>query len=265
MDSPDYKEGMFCWNELGTSDTQSAAGFYTALIGWQTREKEMPGGAGIYTLLRVNDQDAAGMYELKGPMFEGVPPHWLGYVWVNDCDASAKKISELGGTIVLEPMDIEGVGRIAVGADPTGAHFGLFQGSEHKGAACAPAGPVNGQFCWNECMTKDAATAKTFYTSLFGWTAVDQDMGGQMYTMMMMGETAVAGLMALPPEMAEIPPHWGAYITVDDCDSKANQIEKLGGRVLVPPTDIPTIGRFSALSDPQGATVSIIKLFPRES
>ena len=122
-----------------------------------------------------------------------------------------------------------------------------------------------GRFNWFECGSTDADATKRFYVALFGWTAVDQDMGGQMYTMMMMGEAAVAGLMAMPPEMAEIPPHWGAYITVDDCDSKANQIEKLGGRVLVPPTDIPTIGRFSALSDPQGATVSIIKLFPRES
>ena len=86
------------------------------------------GPAGVYTLWKAGDKGAGGMMQMIGPQFEGVPPHWMSYVAVDDVDAAAAKAAELGGEIKVPPMDIPGIGRFAVFADPQGAHLSLFKG-----------------------------------------------------------------------------------------------------------------------------------------
>ena len=113
--------GQFSWNELLTTDVESAGAFYTQLFGWQT--SPMPGGM-PYTIFKKHEMFVGGMMTLPMP---GVPPHWLNYVTVESADASAARISELGGKICAPPMDIPNVGRIAVAQDPQGATFGIFQ------------------------------------------------------------------------------------------------------------------------------------------
>jgi predicted enzyme related to lactoylglutathione lyase len=252
-----HAPGTFCWNELGTSDAAGAKRFYSELIGWRMNDVPM-GDQGTYTLVKVEGKDVAGLYEMKGEMFKGVPPHWLSYVSVEDVHASAKKAASLGGTILSEPMSVPGVGEIAVVRDPTGGVFALFKGREHPGAA--KLGMKSGTFCWNELMTTDAKAATTFYTALFGWRADEQDMGGMKYTMLKSGDTSAGGLMQMPSEMRGVPTHWMSYVTVDDCDAAVKRSQRLGGKTVVPPTDIPNVGRFATIQDPQGAHVSVIKL-----
>jgi len=121
--------------------------------------------------------------------------------------------------------------------------------------------PAIGTFCWNEVMTTDVEKAKAFYTQLFGWTSRDVDMGpGGTYTIWMADGKDVGGCMKLTPEMAGVPPHWMAYVAVKDVDATAAQVEKLGGSLIMPPTDIPNIGRFAILKDPAGAVVSFITM-----
>ena len=117
---------------------------------------------------------------------------------------------------------------------------------------------THGAFSWNELMTSDAAAAKKFYGALLGWQFKDMDMGKMVYTVVSTGGTDVGGMMGTPAEAKGMPPAWGAYITVNDVDAVVAKVAGLGGKVCMPPTDIPSVGRFAAIQDPQGAMVSLI-------
>ena len=118
----------------------------------------------------------------------------------------------------------------------------------------------HGAFCWNELMTTDVASAKQFYGTLFGWTTEDDSNTGVDYTLIKVGGEQVGGIMTLPPDCAGMPPCWGVYVTVNDVDATAGQVEALGGKLLRPPMDIPEVGRFCVLQDPQGAALWAIQL-----
>ncbi len=115
-----------------------------------------------------------------------------------------------------------------------------------------------GAFSWNELMTTDMDAAKSFYHQLFGWDIKDSNMGDTIYSVIEVAGKQVAGMMPIPPQAAGAPPQWGAYVTVEDVDAMAAKVVELGGKVLLPPQDIPTVGRFCVFQDPQGATLSAI-------
>lgn len=117
--SPCVQPGKFSWNELVTTDVESASAFYTNLFGWST----VPFGQ-EYILFNREDQSVAGMMKSRQP---GRPAQWIGYVSVEDVDGSVAKAIELGGGIVVPSMDIPEVGRIAVVIDPQEALIGLFR------------------------------------------------------------------------------------------------------------------------------------------
>ncbi|MEB8431256.1 VOC family protein [Cocleimonas sp. KMM 6892] len=121
----------------------------------------------------------------------------------------------------------------------------------------------HGAFSWNELMTTDVAAAKAFYGKMFNWQMEDMEMD-QPYTLAKIDDEMKAGLMPLTPECGEMPPYWGAYVTVNDVEASAKQAEVLGGKILLEPRDIPTVGRMCVISDPQGAALTIISYFEQE-
>ena len=116
----------------------------------------------------------------------------------------------------------------------------------------------HGAFSWSELMTTDVEAAKAFYTQLFGWTLEDMQMEGMTYTVIKAGGREVGGMMGTAPEAAGTPPMWGTYVTVDDVDSVARTATGLGATLMVEPRDIPGVGRFCVIRDPQGAFISAI-------
>jgi uncharacterized protein len=116
----------------------------------------------------------------------------------------------------------------------------------------------HGAFSWSELLTTDVPGAVEFYTKLFGWTTQELQMEGMSYTLVKVSDTECGGIMATPPEAQGMPPMWGVYVTVDDVDATAKTVETLGGKIIVPPTDIPDVGRFCVIQDPQGAVISAI-------
>ena len=114
---------------------------------------------------------------------------------------------------------------------------------------------VRGRFIWHELLTTDTAAAATFYARVVPWRTQPSNMPG--YTLWMAGQTQVAGLMALPPEAAGTPPHWLIYVGTPSVDASCGQAQSLGAKVLKAPSDIPNVGRFAVLSDPQGATFAL--------
>jgi len=121
---------------------------------------------------------------------------------------------------------------------------------------------TQGAFSWAELATTDVEGAKQFYTALLGWTTEPAPVEGMAYTLAKVGEERVAGIMSNQCGGGEIKPQWGVYITVDDVDATARKAEALGGKVLLPPTDIPDVGRFATLMDPQGVMFSVITYLP---
>lgn len=119
----------------------------------------------------------------------------------------------------------------------------------------------HGAFSWNELMTTDVSAAKAFYGDLFGWELEEMQTNDMVYTMAKTGDKELAGIMGMPPEAGGMPPTWGAYVTVDDVDSSAKQAEALGGKIMLAPRDIPNVGRFCVICDPQGAALSMITYF----
>lgn len=260
-DAASYQHGQFCWNECGTTDQDAAKAFYGQLFGWTAEDSEMPGERGTYTRFQLDGKDMCGLYTLMGPL-AGVPPHWIAYVNVESADATCEQAADKGGEILFPACDIPDVGRMAWLKDPQGAAFAVFEFGAFKGAG--QVAPEPGGFCWNEVMTTDAEAATAFYTSVFPWSPAPMPMGdGSTYTMMMVAGAPAGGLMQMGPEFGELPPHWMGYVAVADCDATAEQAKALGGAVCHPPTDIPNIGRFAVLQDPQGAVFSVIKLAPQ--
>lgn len=114
-----------------------------------------------------------------------------------------------------------------------------------------------GAFSWNELMTSDPDAAAGFYGQLFGWRFETMNMG-MPYQVIKAGDTSVGGIMGKPPGGEAMPPMWGGYVTVADADATAKRCAELGGKVLHGPADIPTVGRFVVLQDPQGAVINAI-------
>jgi uncharacterized protein len=121
------KQGTFCWVELMTRDAAKARAFYSKLIGWKTSEMDM-GPAGTYTMWTPEGQEESvgGMMEMNDRQFEGIPPHWMPYIAVDDIHATAGKVEALGGSIKVPVMPIPGIGYFCVIEDPTGAVISLY-------------------------------------------------------------------------------------------------------------------------------------------
>ena len=121
--------------------------------------------------------------------------------------------------------------------------------------------PAHGAFCWNELATTDDDGAKKFYSELFGWTFKEGDASGMKYSEIITGGGVPSGgVYKMPAEMGQTPPHWVAYVAVEDVNASAKKVEELGGKIVVPPMDIPNVGRFCVLSDPAGAHLAMITL-----
>src|SRR5204862_6596130 len=178
------------------------------------------------------------------------------------------KVQNAGGRVLVEPFDVMASGRMAVCTDPEGAAFCLWQAREHKGARI-----VNepGSLNFNGLNTRDAAGAKSFYGSVFGWETLQLGGGVEMWTlpgygdhlerdnpglregMAEMGapkgfEDVVASLNPIADDQPDVPPHWNVTFAVDDADATAERAGKLGGRVVAPPFDAPWV-RMTGISD----------------
>jgi predicted enzyme related to lactoylglutathione lyase len=117
----------------------------------------------------------------------------------------------------------------------------------------------HGAFSWFELMTTDVKTAKDFYGKLFDWNMKDIPMGHMDYTVVKVHDEEVAGIMPMPANAKDMPPVWGIYFTVDNMAVTIAKAKELKGKILVEPKDIPDIGQFCVIQDPQGAWFTVIE------
>ena len=246
-----YRHGVPSWVDVSAPDVAASVAFYAAVFGWDATP-DMGADAGGYRLFLHGGQPVAGI----GPLTEG-GPSWTTYVNVRDIDAVTARVAELGGTLVVPPMDLPNdSGRIAFALDPTGGFFGLHQaGPNHIGA-----GVVNepGSVAWNELNVRDVAAATTFYDTLLGWSTTPMDpddMAG--YQLVNVDGRAVAGVMAMGDEFPPATPtSWTTYFAVADLADTMSRCTAAGGGVVVPAFDTP-VGQMAVLHDPAGAVFAI--------
>jgi predicted enzyme related to lactoylglutathione lyase len=246
-----HPAGNFCWAELHTRDSDGAKAFYTGLFGWTFNDHDM-GPDGVYTMFFKGEGTVGAGY-----VDTQAPPHWGVYINVANVDETAEKARAAGGTVIAPPFDVMDVGRMAVLQDPTGAFFSIWQAKQHIGATVID---EPGAICWWELITNDVGAAGQFYSSVFGWTLKKDGVGGSDYTEFLNGGSSIAGMFAKRPEMGEMPSNWGIYFQVEDCDGSQARAVSLGGTSCFGPMDIPNVGRFATLADPQGAAFNILKL-----
>ena len=246
----EHAAGNFCWAELNTNDAAGAKAFYTSLFGWTFDDNPM-GPDMVYTMLFKEGGSVAALYQEQGSQ---MPPHWGAYISSSDADATAAKANQAGGTVMMEPFDVMTFGRMCVLQDPTGAVLSVWQPKDHIGYQIVD---EPGAVCWNELNTRGGDRARPFYEAVFGWKSKESSMGGGYVEFENNGKT-VAGLMEITPEMGDhIPPHWLTYFQVANTDASADKAMALGGQVLFGPENIPDMGRFAVVQDPQGAVFGI--------
>lgn len=256
MSKTSNTSGRIVWHELVTPDPKATLGFYGELLGWTSSEMDM-GPAGKYTIFTSNGTDVAGA--IAPPPGAKVPPSWLAYSAVDDVDAAVRIATANGGKLMAPATDIPNVGRFAVVVDPQGAVLAPFKAKEAKAELAGP--PAVGTFCWDELHTSDPQAAATFYSAIYGYAVQERDMGPMgTYRILKRGDRQAAGVMKAP--MPGQPSAWLSYVAVDDVDAKAKRAQQLGGKLVVPPSDIPQIGRFAVVTDAQGATFALFKASP---
>ena len=250
-----HAPGDFCWIELSTSNQNAAKSFYTALLGWTTRDAPM-GPDAFYTTFESNGRAVGAAYTMcKEEVDAGIAPHWNVYVAVASADDAAKKAEQLGGKILTAALDVMDLGRMAVIQDPTGAVFSLWEAKQHSGMAVTG---DPGAFCWADLVVPDQAKARKFYEGLFGWT-FEPGKRHADYLHIKHDGRYIGGLPAPHPSTESAPPHWLVYVAVNDVDATFARAKDLNARILLRPMDYEGEGRVAMVADRQGAGLAVTK------
>lgn len=261
-------QGSFVWYELITPDPDGAKPFYDAVVGWDVEPQPSSEGMDYRMIRRSDGGHAGGVMRLSDDMAQhGARPVWLGYIGVDDVDASVTAAEQDGGKVMMPAWDVDGVGRMAMVTDPQGAPFYLMRPTadlaEHKKDSDVFSVDQPQHVRWNELSTTDSDAAVAFYTRHFGWVQEgEMDMGAHgKYRFINHGGTMIGAIM---PKMPEMPvTMWTYYIGVDDIDRAAEAIRSGGGQIFHGPMEIPG-GEYAVNGmDPQGAAFGLVG--PRKS
>jgi predicted enzyme related to lactoylglutathione lyase len=253
--------GRFVWHDLMTTGVARAAELYTGLFGWTIRGVAgAEGASGAYSMIGGPAGDCGGLVPFTPAA--GMTSHWIGYVAVEDVDATVTRAQELGGKARVPGSEIPGVGRFAVVEDSTGAVFSPFRA--HTPMSEPPAGfgsPQSaGTFCFDQLLASDPGAAGDFYSEVLGWTMVAHEIPGMgaYYTFRLATGQDAAGM--LPKPAGSGPSSWLPYVAVaaGGLDEAARRVVELGGSVQVPPTPLP-LARFAVVSDPTGGVIGLFE------
>lgn len=248
------RQGQFFWYDVMTTDTKRAAQFYGDVVGWGTEDA---GGGMGYTLFTVQGRGVAGLMPIPDHA-KGVPPCWMGYIWADDVDAKAAELEKAGGKILRPPMDVPGVIRFAVVADPQGAGFLIAKGLSAQTPPPLP-DDLPGMIGWRELYAGDGKEAFAFYEKLFGWTkdqAMDMGPMGTYQLFKTGGERAAGGMMTKPPHIPM--PFWGYYFNVAAIDAAVERVKTAGGKILNGPMEVPGPMWIVQCMDPMGAYFALV-------
>src|SRR4051794_24849513 len=244
-DTP-WPNGTPCWGDYGAADLEATRNFYADLLGWEYTGGE-PEFGGYLTATR-NGEQAAGLGPQQDP---DDPPRWTTYFATDDAAATAVRIRDAGGTVLVAPMEVGPMGTMVIARDPQGNPFGLWQSGLHTGFRIYN---EPGGVSWNEAAVDDAESAREFYGKVFGFRFDEMpDSGG--YTTFATEDRPLGGLGAHQPGA---PKGWTTCFSVATVDEAVATVESAGGRVTMAPMDT-SFGRFAVFEDPWGAAFSVME------
>ena len=245
--------GRFAWYELLTTDLAAAGAFYREVVGWGVSDASTPEMA--YTVLAAGAVPIGGLMDLpeEGRRL-GATPRWVGYVAVDDMDATAAQIMRLGGAVLLPPTD-SNIGRVSVVADPQKATFALVSGLTY--GQRQPGGLDElGRVGWHELLAVDRNKIFDFYGELFGWQKVNAETEpADLYQLFSAGGQTIGGMLTKLPSVSQ--PCWLYYFNVDDIGAAAKRVNAGGGRVLQGPIELLDGCWIARCADPQGALFAL--------
>ena len=247
------------WLDLSSSDPAGSRQFYSKLFGWNIEVNPDPQYGG-YGMAKIAGKDVAGIGAKMSP---DAPTAWLIYIASADAADTAKKAKAAGGSVMMEPMAIGPQGTMAVIQDPAGGVIGVWQAGQMAGSLVI--GKANA-YGWAELNARGFEKAEPFYKKLFGWGTKKSAMGegqGEYTEFQVNGESIAGGMEMNPMVPAQVPSYWLAYFTVPDVDKEHKKATELGAKSLLEPADFPG-GRFSILTDPQGASFGLLKMQDRK-
>ena len=248
--SPVPLYGKFVWHDLVTHDPDAVQRFYGELLGWEFQH--VKGAQRPYWLIRSRGRWIGGIVQPTGIGKSG-NSQWLGYLSVPDVDRAVAQVSAAGGKALVEPEDIQRIGRAAVVADPQGAPVGFVR-SQHGDPADTGL-PDAGQFLWMEHLAEDPVAAVAFYKDLLGYDVEEESTGGGPYSILKQGPLPRAGVLRKP--VPDVRPNWLTYVRVEDPAALAARVEALGGRVLMAPRPDVRGGSLALIADPSGAVLAL--------
>jgi predicted enzyme related to lactoylglutathione lyase len=254
--------GSWIWYELMSPDPDGSKAFYEAVTGWSITTGHGESNTDYGFITAPDGAMVGGLLRLTKDMTDhGARPCWLGYIGVDDVDASVAAITAAGGHLLMPARDVEMAGRIAMVADCCGAPFYVMtpKAPEGGGESSAFSAAKNPGHCgWNELMAGDAAKAIAFYTEQFGWTLPEpMDMGEiGKYHFVAHDDVTVGAIMGLMPGVPAA--MWNHYFWVESIDTAKAAVEANGGQVINGPMEVPGGDWIIQGIDPQGAMFSLV-------
>jgi predicted enzyme related to lactoylglutathione lyase len=244
-DTP-WPNGTPCWVDYGAADLDATKTFYSSLLGWEYLGVEPEYGGYLTAVLK--GEQAAGLGPQQDP---NDPPRWTTYFATDDAAATAVRITEAGGTVLVEPMEVGPRGTMVIALDPQGNPFGLWQSGMNTGVRIHN---EPGALAWNEAAVDDPEAARAFYAAVFGFQ-FDEMPGSGGYTTFRTDDHPLGGLGGHQPGS---PKGWTTCFAVADTDEAVRKVEAAGGKVTMAPMDTE-FGRFAVLEDPWGAPLSVMQ------
>jgi uncharacterized protein len=241
-------QGRFVWYELITTDKEVAKAFYQEVLGWEPRDVR----GMSYTVFTVGNAPVGGLLSVP----EDAKLGWIGHVGVDDLDAALDRARQLGGAVVVQPMEVLELGRFAVVADPQMATIALFQG---PGLGEEPYAELDspGRVGWHELFVTDRNRVSAFYSELFGWQTAETNMGTRgVYQLLTIGGQTFGGMVFKPPIIAA--PFWLYYFNVADIDAASKRVKAGGGQILYGPVEVLDSSWIVHCTDPQGVMFALV-------
>jgi uncharacterized protein len=242
--STPWPDGTPCWIDYGASDVDAAKDFYGRLFGWEFEDS----GAefATYHLATKNGEQVCGLAPLSTPEDS---PAWTTYFATDDAEAAAERIRQAGGSIVVEPMDLGPIGKMAIAFDSQGSGLGVWQARERTGVRVYN---EPGALIWSEALLDDPASAREFYSAVFGFS-FDEAPDAEGHATFAIDGSPAGDLGGREPGL---PQGWIVCFAVESVEDTVAKVEAAGGKVTTGQRDTH-VGRLTVLEDPWGAPFSV--------
>jgi predicted enzyme related to lactoylglutathione lyase len=255
----DYYPGKFIWGDLFTADPAAAQKFYNGLFGWTaaTIERTTASGTHAYIVLSIDDRPIAGIVLRPPRMKDEVHGRWVGYVSVPDVAQALAAATAGGGHVVFPAKDLPQRGTQAIFTDADGSMLGVMHSSTGDPGEYLP---EPGDWTWAELFARDPTAAGRYYHAVIGYDVIPDTRTDRPNNFVLVSGGYSRASLAVVPDRPKAHPVWLLFVRVANVKDTVARALSLGGRVLAPPSDVPTEYWRAVIADPTGGVIGVVQL-----